>query len=120
MNYTIKSDQVKNRLYVSLVGFFTLEEMQKCVDETIEATRKLKRGYDVITDISEFNPGLPEVTKEIERAQAHFASEARQGIRIVGANAISGMQFKRTGAHAEYSSTNVATMEDAERLLDQE
>jgi hypothetical protein len=116
--YTIKPDQVKNRLYVSLVGFFAVEEMKKCVDETIDATKKLKLGYDVVTDISQFKAGTPEVAKEIERAQAHFVtSGARRGIRVVGTSLLSGMQFKRTGSQAGYQSTNVATLEDAEKAL---
>lgn len=116
--YTIRTDPGKNRLYVSLVGFFNLEEMKKCVDETIEATKKLKRGYDVVTDITQFKPGSPEVTKEVERVQAHFvAFGVRQGVRIVGASALAGMQFKRTGTQAGYMSTNVATPEEAEEVL---
>jgi len=119
--YTIKTDLAKNRLYVTLNGFFTIDEMKKCVDETITATNKLKHGYDVITDISQFKPGTPEVTKEIQRAQAHFASSgARRGVRIVGENALSGMQFKRTGTQAGYSSTNVASLEAAEQVLAEE
>lgn len=116
--YTIRVDTEKNRLYVTLVGFFTLEEMKRCGDETIAATGKLKPGYDVITDIAQFKPGPPEVAKDIERVQAHFRkSGARQGVRVVGANVVSGMQFRRTGAHAEYSSVNVPTLEAAEELL---
>ena len=116
--YTIQPNRIKNRLHVTLTGFFTIDEMKKCVDETIEATKKLSHGYDVITDISEFKAGSPEVAAEIQRAQTHFAnSGARRGVRIVGKNALSGMQFKRTGTQAGYSSTNVATLEDAEQVL---
>jgi len=116
--YTIRVNTLKNRLYVTLVGYFTLEEIKRCGDETIEATAKLRPGYDVITDITQFKPGPPEVAQDIERVQAHFRkSGARQGVRIVGGNVVSGMQFRRTGAHAEYSSVNVPTLEAAEDLL---
>ena len=84
--YTIRVNTLKNRLYVTLVGYFTLEEIKRCGDETIEATAKLRPGYDVITDITQFKPGPPEVAQDIERVQAHFRkSGARQGVRIVGA-----------------------------------
>jgi hypothetical protein len=116
--FTIRADTVKNRLYVTLVGFFTLEEMKRCGDETIEATAKLRPGYDVVTDITEFKAGPPEVAQDIERVQAHFRkSGARQGVRVVGANVVSGMQFRRTGAQAEYNSVNVPSLEAAEELL---
>ena len=116
--YTIRVDSIKNRLYVTLDGYFTLEEMQRCGDETIEATAKLRRGYDVVTDITRFKAGPPEVAKDIERVQAHFRkSGARQGVRIVGGNVVSGMQFRRTGTQAEFNSVNVPTLEAAEELL---
>jgi hypothetical protein len=117
--YIIKTVQEKNRLYVTLIGFFTVVEMKKCVDETIQATKKLTSGYDVITDISQFKPGIPEVAKEIERAQAHFASSGvRRGLRVVGESALTGMQFNRTGKQAGYNSNNIDTLEEAERILD--
>jgi len=116
--YTIRVDAIKNRLYVTLAGYFTLEEMTRCGDETIEATAKLRPGYDVITDITQFKAGPPEVAKDIARVQAHFRkSGARQGVRIVGGNVVSGMQFRRTSAQAVYNSVNVPTLEAAEELL---
>jgi len=117
--YTIRADTVRNRLYVTLVGFFSLEEIKKCGDETIEATKRLRPGYDVITDITQYKPGPPEVAEDIERVQAHFRkSGARQGVRIVGGNVLSGMQFRRTGTSAVYNSVNVPSLEEAEKLLD--
>ena len=117
--YTVKADVEKNRLYISLVGFFKLEEMQKCTDDVIEESRKLKRGYDVITDISQFKPAGPETIKEIERGQEHFKSTGvGRGIRIVGESVLSGMQFNRTGKAIGYIPDTVATLADAESLLD--
>jgi hypothetical protein len=117
--YQIKINESKNRLYITLSGFFSLEEMKKCSDETIAMTRKLKRGFDVITDISQFKPATPEATKEIERVQSFFkAFGVRRGVRVVGGNVLSGMQFKRTGGIAGYDSTNVATLAEAEKLLE--
>jgi hypothetical protein len=116
--YTIRVDTVKNRLYVTLVGYFSIDEMKTCGDETIQATARLRPGYDVVTDITQFKAGPPEVAKDIERVQAHFRkSGARQGVRIVGGNVLSGMQFRRTSAQVEYSSVNVPTLEAAEELL---
>lgn len=116
--FTIRVDTAKNRLYVTLAGFFTLEEMKRCGDDTIKATAKLRPGYDVVTDITQFKAGPPEVAEDIERVQAHFRkSGARQGVRIVGSNVISGLQFRRTGAHAEYNSVNVPSLEAAEEFL---
>ncbi len=117
--YTIKVDEQKNRLYVTMVGFFKLEEMKKCTDDTIEAIKKLKRGYDVITDISQFKPAGPETVKEIERGQAYFkTSGVNRGIRVIGDSALPDMQFSRTGKIIGYTPNTTATVAEAERLLD--
>jgi hypothetical protein len=117
--YTIKADVQKNRLYIKLVGFFSTEEMKKATDDTISEVRKLKPGYDVITDVSEFKPAGPETVKEIERGQAHFkATGVGHGIRVVGESVLTGMQFNRTGKGVGYIPDAVATVEEAEKLLD--
>jgi hypothetical protein len=94
-SWKLRADPTCNRLYGELEGFFTAEEMKKCADETIEAT------------------------KEIERVQAHFRkSGARQGVRIVGGTVLSGMQFRRTGGETEWNSVNLPSLEEAEKFLD--
>jgi hypothetical protein len=116
--YSIRVDLARNRLYVTLVGFFSLEEIKKCGDEAIEATKRLRHGYDVVTDITQFKAGTADVAADVERVQAHFRrSGARQGVRIVGSNVLSGMQFRRTGTSAEYNSVNVKSLEEAEKIL---
>lgn len=117
--YKVHADTARNRLYITLSGFMALEEAKQCGDETIAATRKLKPGYDVITDITDFKPGTQEVAKDIERVQAHFLkSGARGGVRVVGQNAASSMQFARVAKQAGFQSSNVATLAEAEKLLD--
>ena len=117
--HSVRADTVRNRLYVTLVGYFSLEEMQRCGDETIAATKQLQPGYDVITDIRHFKAGSPDVAKDIERVQTHFRkSGARQGVRIVAAdNVVTGIQFRRTGTQAQYNSVNVDSLAAAEKLL---
>ena len=119
--YKVHADTARNRLYITLSGFMALEEAKQCGDETIAATRKLKTGYDVITDITDFKPGTQEVAKDIERVQAHFLkSGAKRGVRVVGGNAASSMQFARVAKQAGFESCNVATLPEAEKLLDAE
>jgi hypothetical protein len=117
--FKVHAETGRNRLYLTLSGFFTAEESKACGDQTVAATAKLKAGYDVITDISNFKPGTQEVAKDIERVQAHFKSTgARRGVRVVGGNAASSMQFARLATQAGFTSCNVATMDEAEKLLD--
>ena len=117
--WTMRADPARNRLYGVLEGYFTADDMKRCADDTIEKSKQLRPGYCTITDVTQCKAMPPEATKEIERVQAHFRkSGARQGVRIVGGNILSGMQFKRTGTSAEYNSVNMASMEEAEKFLD--
>jgi hypothetical protein len=93
--------------------------MKKCAEETIAAAKKLRAGYCTVTDITGCKPMPPEAAKEVERVQTYFrASGAKQGVRIVSGNVLSGNQFKRTGSSAEYNSVNLTSIADAERFLD--
>lgn len=117
--YTINTDAVKNRLYVTLVGFFDYMTMKECTDKTIEEVSKLKPGFDVITDLSEFKPVGQDTLDEISRGQAFFKKTGiRHGVRIVGKAALTSSQFNRLGKAVDYNPNIVATMEEAEKLLD--
>ncbi|HYM33869.1 MAG TPA: hypothetical protein VET48_00665, partial [Steroidobacteraceae bacterium] len=69
--FKVHADTARNRVYVTLAGFLSIEEAKRCGDETIAATQKLKPGYDVVTDITDFKPGTQDVAKDIERVQQH-------------------------------------------------
>jgi hypothetical protein len=116
--FKVQANTIRNRLYLTLSGFFSAEESKACGDEVVAAIRRLKPGYDVVTDISEFKPGTPEVAKDIERVQAHFkATGARRGVRVVGSNAAGSMQFARLATQAGFVSSDVATLAEAEKVL---
>ena len=117
--YTIRADVLKNRLYVTFSGFFEYKEMKDCTDKTIVESKKLKPGYDVITDISQFKAVNQETLAEVKRAQAYFkASGIRHAIRVTGTATLTNLQFSRVGKTIDYVPTNVATVADAEKFLD--
>lgn len=119
--FKVHADTIRNRLYLTLSGFFSAEESKACGDEAVVAIRKLKPGYDVVTDIAGFKPGTAEVAKDIERVQAHFKTTgARRGVRVVGSNAAGSMQFARLATQAGFTSCNVATLAEADKLLDEQ
>ncbi|OGO18837.1 MAG: hypothetical protein A2Z15_07185 [Chloroflexi bacterium RBG_16_50_11] len=117
--FTVRADIQKNRLYVKLVGFFDYNEMKASTDKVIEEVKKLKPGFDVINDVSDFKPAGQDTLKEIERAQTHLKkSGIRHGIRVEGKAKLTGAQFTRVGKTANYVADAVETMEEAEKLLD--
>lgn len=117
--FTVRADVQKNRLYVKLVGFFDYNEMKEATDKTIEGIKKLKPGYDIINDISEFKPVGQDTLKEVERGQKYFKqSGIRHGIRVEGKAKLTNLQFNRVGKTIDYVPDAVETMEEAEKLLD--
>jgi hypothetical protein len=119
--YTIRANPRKNRLYVTLSGFFHYQEMKECTDKTIEESKKLKSGYDVITDISQFKPVGQKTLEEVKRGQEYFTkSGVRYAMRVRGAAILAATQFARTGKTMNYLPATVATIADAEMYLDRQ
>jgi hypothetical protein len=119
--YTVRANTLKNRLYVTLNGFFHYDEMKKCTDMTIEESKKLQPGYDVITDISQFKAVDQKTLEEVKRGQEYFMqSGVRHAIRVCGGAVLTGIQFARSGKTVNYIPATVATMADAERFLDRQ
>ena len=117
--FNVRADVAKNRLYVKLVGFFDYKEMKEATDATIEGIKKLKPGYDVINDISEFKPVGQDTLKEVERGQIYFKkSGIRLGIRVEGKAKLANLQFSRIGKTVDYATESAETLEEAEKLLD--
>jgi hypothetical protein len=116
--YSIRADVLKNRLYVKFNGFFEFKEMKECTDKTIIESKKLKPGFDVITDISQFKAVGQETLAEVKRAQAYLKqSGVRHAIRIAGNSAVANSQFSRVGKTTAYAPETVATLADAEKYL---
>jgi len=117
--YTVTADIAKNRLYVKLVGFFDYKEMKEATDKTIAETAKLKPGFDVITDLSEFKPVGQDTISEVARGQAHLNKAGkRYAIRVEGKMKLTSLQFSRMGKNTDYMPDIVASLEEAEKLLD--
>jgi hypothetical protein len=117
--FTVKADVEKNRLYITLVGFFHQDEMKACTDKTIEEAKNLKPGFDVITDVSQFKPVGQEALDEVARGQAFFKSAGiRHGIRVEGDSVLSSKQFSRIGKSVDYNPNIVKNIEEADKILD--
>jgi hypothetical protein len=117
--YTVTADIGKNRLYIKFVGFFDYKEMKEATDKTIAETAKLKPGFDVITDVSEFKPVGQDTLDEVARGQKQLKkSGVRHAIRVEGKAKLTSLQFSRMGKNTDYVPDIVATKEEAEKLLD--
>jgi hypothetical protein len=122
--YNIYATVNKNRLFVQLVGKLSSETVKKAADLTIAEVKKLKPGFNVITDISRYVPLSKRDASEVGRAQAFIKqSGVGRNVRVVDikTNLVANIQFDRTGKEAGYTQDpDVAgSIAEAEKKLDQ-
>jgi hypothetical protein len=117
--YDVRIDTSKNRMYITLAGFMSAEEVRTAADAVIEAGKKMHTNFDVVNNIADFKPGSPEVGTEIKRAQTFLKENGvRHVIRITGESTIAAMQMQRLGKEAGYKADSAGTVAEADKLID--
>ncbi|MBN2724664.1 MAG: hypothetical protein JXR95_11390 [Deltaproteobacteria bacterium] len=118
--YNVKVDTAKKCLFITLEGFMQEDEVKKAADLVVSSLPKLPKGFTVVNDISQFKPASREAGEYIKLAQAAiFQKGVSKVIRVTGKSFVGKLQFERTKkeVNATYETVEVATMEDALKLL---
>lgn len=118
--YVVKADKSRNRLTIVLKGTFNKTEGERCLQETIAAVNRLKRGFDIINDISEFT-GSDKKSEEFFQCSCKLMKirGANHIIRVVGASKEALVKFATVTVHIDnYPVKYVPSMEDAEKFLE--
>jgi hypothetical protein len=120
-DWSVDVDEAKNRLYINLEGSMDIEEGRKSNQATMDAIERLDPGFDVITDIRNFEPGSPEAVELLEEGKAAIAEGGcSAAVRVMPESATASMHFERVGEDAEsYPVAEAESVEQAEELLDQ-
>jgi hypothetical protein len=114
-------DAGKNVIYMAFVGSFSKEDMLATNEKTLNLIKELKPGFTVINDISQYTVSGPEAAELITIGGKNLLDRGmKRLIRIVGESAIAQMQFQRMSKQAGYQAHTVASLEEAERLLETE
>jgi hypothetical protein len=117
--FDAKADVAKNRLYITLKGFLTDEEAKNAADLVIAEIRRLRPGFDVITDVSEFKATSPVGTQDIARGQkAAVDGGARRFVRVVSQEILGVHQFQRVAKTTGVTAEVAGSVAEAERLLE--
>ncbi len=112
-----KADIAANRVYVTLRGFSSDEEMQDHVSRVATEVRKLKPGFVMISDISQMKPATPNGTKMLQDIMQLYRKQGiARIIRIVGEDVIAKGQFNRLAREAGIEVHYVTSREQAEKL----
>jgi hypothetical protein len=115
----IEVSVTRNRIYIGLEGYFRDEEAAEVADRMIRELKKLRPGFDLVNDISQFKPASSAAAAHILRVQGVMKElGVRRIVRVVAGNALGNMQIRRAANEAGLEAQIAATREEAERLLD--
>jgi hypothetical protein len=115
----VKADVVRNRLYVTLKGFSDDDEARQNAKRVVAEIAKLRPGFSVVSDISELKARTSGGTRGLEETiEAYRRHGVGRVVRVVGKEVVGKMQFDRVSREAGLRVDYVATLAEAERLLD--
>lgn len=119
-HWEVDTDHEKNRLYLTLDGQLSVEEVKTAADEVIEAAETLEPGFDQVNDMSGFQAADPEALEHIERGKRGIVEAGVAATcRVVSESTTGQMQFDRAGEEEEaYAVAKAESFEQAEKLLE--
>jgi hypothetical protein len=118
---SVRIDIMKNRIYLTMVGFHDLAEATRMADLYIEAMQKCEPGFSVLVDVSQYKPGAAAI-EPVHARVAHAAKAAKIGrvARVVGSSPLGGMQIDRiVRTETDREAKHFATREEAEAYLNE-
>ena len=119
--FDVDTDVRSNRLYIDLNGKLDAETIDDAAEATVAAAARLDDGFDVVTDLSGFRPPSPEAAEPIKRAQGELTEMGvDRVVRVVDEDTsrVVVNAFERRSRDVGYSGETADTVEEAERLLD--
>jgi hypothetical protein len=119
-NWDVDADRGENRIYLTLDGYLDGESAQAAADATIAGAEALDSGFEMITDLSNFQPADTDAMEHIERGKRGIAEHGVAAVVRVTAESTTGqMQFDRAGEDEEsYQVAMADSVATAEKLLD--
>jgi len=120
-DWTVRIDESKNRLYLTLEGQLSVAEAEAAADEVIAGAKQLDPGFDQVTDMRSFKPTDQAAVDHIERGKRGLVENGVAAVcRVVAESTTGQMQFDRAGEGAEtYAVAKAESVDEAEKLLDQ-
>ena len=116
--FDARADPLANRLYVTLEGFADDAAMRRNDDLVISQMPKLRRGFVIISTITDARPTSQGGARELERAmQADKQHGIARIIRIVGDEVLGKKQLQRLAEDAGIPVQYATSIAAAEALL---
>ena len=115
--YNIKVDVEKNRIYVSLSGFFRDLEIKNVVQVFYDEIAKLRAGFDLIDDITTLKPTTGFGISQISRIYLVLKSIGIRRIIRISSDSLAAEQFNEVSSNSGINIQIVHSKEEAEKLL---
>jgi hypothetical protein len=119
--YEIRTDRSKNRLYLTIIGFWANPgEVSNYVSDLENATRDLRSGFTIVTDIGRMKPPPQDVMPLHEAAQKTLikAGLSRTAEVSLDASKIKKMTVDQISKKSGMVKEVFGTFEEAESWLD--
>jgi hypothetical protein len=117
--FDVHADLTKNRLYITLIGFFDDVLMEKACAKIGSEAKRLRKDFSIITDISKCRPATQKGAGLIQQVQTLLAKlGVGRVVRVTSRESqIIKFQFERR-SEGLYQAESAASTEEAERRLD--
>lgn len=116
--YTVEADTDENRMYLELRGHMDEDLAEEATKEVMDAIDQLSPGFEVINDLSEFQPADSAALEHVQRGkQATADGGCAAAVRVQPESTTGQMQFERAEGDA-YPVAMAESVAQAEKLLD--
>lgn len=117
--FLVSSDTARNRLYITLIGYLEAAERQEATKQVMAEAAKLEAGFDIVTDIRGLHATNKEGIRDLLRLRAALKLKGVGHIIRVVQIPLSAIQMQRATEEAGFQSEQVATLDAANRRLDE-
>jgi hypothetical protein len=118
-DYSVRSDERGNRLYIWLSGHFTDLEVKDAARLVLQHAEKFRSEFDVVNDIAGCRPFSGDANAILVATQALLRKMGmRRVVRVIGSALVAGTQIARNSSELGYSAATARTVAEAEKLLD--
>lgn len=117
--FEVRAHHGKKRLYITLKGRLSGDELTAFVDRALQESRRLGHGFDTVTIVDGLEPLGDGELEHIQRLlKEQLALGEGRVVRVVGKSTAAAVQFERVGKKLGRSAHLAFSVAEAERLLD--
>jgi len=120
-NYIIMVDEAKNRIYLTIIGFWKdLGMVPNYLDDITKAGQSVSTGFTILTDVTKMKVPTPEVGEIHGKAQGILVGAGlSKTAEILPADAIAQIAVDRYSKKSGMKKASFSTFEEAEKWLDE-